>query len=207
MLLMLLQGAVLPAPAVRDSIAAVFRQPAYDRSLARSLWSRIAETLARWAAQAFDAFQRSPALTRTVLVLAVLIVLLFCARLAYVAYLERGRGASLGGLGTRGGARRGDPWEAAQRLAARGEYTEAAHLLYAALLEAVARRERIRLHPSKTVGDYTRELRRQASPLWPPFRDFARVYEVVVYGIGTCDRERWERLDGMARTMITARAA
>ena len=204
---MLLQGAVLPAPAVRDTIAEVFQQPAYDRALARTLWSRISETIARWIGQAYEAFQRSPALTRVVVVLAAIVVILFCARLAYVAYLERGRGATLGGPGSRSRSRRGDPWAEAQRLAARGEYTEAAHLLYAGLLEAVARRERIRLHPSKTVGDYARELRRQASPLSPPFRDFARVYEVVVYGIGSCDRERWERLDGMARAMVTAKAA
>ena len=52
-------------------------------------------------------------------------------------------------------------------------------------------RARIRLHPSKTVGDYARDLRRVQSPLAPRYREFARLYEVVIYGVGTCDADRW----------------
>ena len=203
--------ATLPATAVRDTLSAVFRQPAYDRSIARSLWSRIAETLARWIGEVVGYFQRSPALTRTVLVVASLLILALVARLAWVAWRQRTREASLefgrDGAGRRAG---GDPWPLAHRLAAAGDYTAAAHALYAALLEAIARRERVRLHPSRTVGDYVRDLRRRGSPLHPTFREFGRTYEVVVYGIGTCDRERWERLDALAREIVgaaTGRAA
>lgn len=92
----------------------------------------------------------------------------------------------------------------AQELAARGEYTEAAHALYRALLEALARRERVRLHPSKTVGDYVRDLRQRSSSLFGRFRDFARSYETVVYGIGVCDRERYERLLALAAPIVRA---
>jgi hypothetical protein len=90
-------------------------------------------------------------------------------------------------------------------LAAAGQYTDAAHALYAALLEGVARREQLRLHPSKTAGDYLRELRRRSSQLVPTFRDFARLYEVVVYGLGSCDRDRYERLYVLATGMLTPR--
>lgn len=101
--------------------------------------------------------------------------------------------------------RRTDPWVDAQRLAKEGRYTDAAHALYAALLEGVARREDLRLDPSKTVGDYLRELRRRPSALVPTFRDFARLYEVVVYGLGFCDRERYERLYVLASGMLAPR--
>ena len=47
--------------------------------------------------------------------------------------------------------------------------------------------------PSKTAGDYVREVRRRASPIFPSLRDFARAYDIVIYGLGECDRERYER--------------
>lgn len=95
-----------------------------------------------------------------------------------------------------GGA--GDPWLRAQQEAAAGRHTEAAHLLYQAILVALAGRERLRLHPSKTVGDYARELRARSSSAFPGYREFARLYETVVYGLQHCDRERWERLHALA---------
>jgi hypothetical protein len=55
------------------------------------------------------------------------------------------------------------------------------------------------------VGDYARELRRNSSSLFSRYREFARSYETVVYGLGTCDRERWERLDALARDIVVPR--
>jgi hypothetical protein len=109
-----------------------------------------------------------------------------------------------------GGAAAGlaaDRWAEAQRLAAAGQYTEAAHALYAALLESIARGEELHLHPSKTVGDYARELRRRSSALLPRYRDFARSYEVVVYGLGICDQDRYERLYSLASGMVEPRVS
>jgi uncharacterized protein DUF4129 len=91
-----------------------------------------------------------------------------------------------------------DPWVRAQRLAAAGRYTDAAHALYRALLASVAARAALRLHPSKTAGDYARDLRRAAPASFGPFREFARDYEVVVYGYRSCDRPRFERLAALA---------
>ena len=87
-------------------------------------------------------------------------------------------------------------------LAARGDYTAAAHALYAALLDAGARQDQIKIHPSKTAGDYVREVRRISSPIFPGFRDFARAYEFVIYGLGVCDRERYERLLSIALPIV-----
>ena len=115
----------------------------------------------------------------------------------------RGRRRS-GTLLRRGGDRARDPWLVAQEAASRGQFTEAAHALYEALLEAAARRGDVRLHQSKTVGDYAREMRGRGSALLARFRDFARSYEVVIYGIGHCDQERYERLLAIARPIITS---
>ncbi|HET7564486.1 MAG TPA: DUF4129 domain-containing protein [Gemmatimonadaceae bacterium] len=95
-----------------------------------------------------------------------------------------------------------DPWRAAQRLAAEGAFTEAAHALYQALLQGIERQGQLRVHPSKTAGDYVRELRAASSTRFERFRAFARSYETVVYGLGTCDRERYERLHLLATEML-----
>ena len=115
-------------------------------------------------------------------------------------YLERRYGEILGTGGEPGTAR--DPWATAQALAARGEFTAAAHSLYVALLESLAAREQVRLHPSKTIGDYLRELRARSSTVLPPVRDFARSYEMVAYGFRECDATRYERLHALAASVI-----
>jgi hypothetical protein len=98
----------------------------------------------------------------------------------------------------------GDPWAAAQAFAAAGDYTAAAHALYAALLEFAARAQQVRLHPSKTAGDYARELRSRRSKLAPGFRSFAGDYEVVIYGEMTCDADRYGRLYALAAPMLSS---
>ena len=193
--------------AIRDTIAAVFRDHAYDRGIRESLWQRFAAWVARRFAELRELLDSSPGLGWALAVVTALLLVAIVARAVWVARLRARRRAELDAMGA-GGARSralGDPWQLAQRNAAEGRYTEAAHLLYLALLEAVARRERIRLHPSKTVGDYARELRRNSSSLFARYREFARSYETVVYGLGTCDRERWERLDALARDIVVPR--
>jgi hypothetical protein len=187
--------------AARDTIATVFAQRAYDRTIVESLWDRIMFYLWEQLGRVLSAIGKSSA-TRPV----ALGVLGLLAVLAIVRIVIAIRSAEFTASGT--GARRllrrrVDPWLDAQRLAAEHRYTDAAHALYAALLESVAKREDLRLHPSKTVGDYLRELRWRSSALVPSFRDFARLYEVVVYGLGICDQERYERLYALASGMLT----
>jgi hypothetical protein len=55
------------------------------------------------------------------------------------------------------------------------------------VLLSLARNERLRLDPSKTSGDYARDLRARASSSYQPFRSFARRFDVAVYGHGGCD--------------------
>ncbi len=95
----------------------------------------------------------------------------------------------------------------AEQLAASGRFTEAAHVLYAALLSAIGRRGHVRLHPSKTIGDYLRELRRGSPSMVDRFREFARTYELVIYGLGECDRERYTRLRSLALPLVQGAGA
>ncbi len=187
-------------PVARDTIAAVFAQRAYDRTIAESLWDRLIFYLWEQLARVLSAIGKSSA-TRPV-ALGVLGVLAVLA-IVRIAIAVRSAEFTPGNGARRFLRRRVDPWLDAQRLAAEHRYTDAAHALYAALLQSVAQREDLRLHPSKTVGDYLRELRWRSSVLVPSFRDFARLYEVVVYGLGICDQERYERLYALASGMLT----
>ena len=187
----------IPDSAIRDTAAAVFADPAYNRT---SLLDRLGAWLLDVLEAVFLRFgpaQPSPALFWTIVTLTSALVLLVIGRTLYGVHLARTPRAR-------------DPrpksvvdndgpgWDHARELAARGDYTAAAHALYAALLALIARREGIEIHASKTIGDYIRDLRRKASARLPGFRSFALMYETIIYGIGACDRDRYERLHGLA---------
>jgi hypothetical protein len=188
--------------AISDTVDAVFRGREFgSRSLLSRFWD--------WLGDKIDQFFRSlptihaPDLRWVVRIVLVGVVVAILARLLYAWIMERrlletGRRESAPAR-TRAGR---DPLALASEAAARGDFTAAAHALYAALLGAIARQERVRLHASKTVGDYVRELRARSSPLFAGFREFARSYEVVIYGVGTCDRERYERLYALAAELL-----
>ena len=193
--------------AIRDTMRAVFEQAAYTRRqpgwLARKLaevWEWIA---AHWPLKE-STRQSDPVLFWTVIAVLTLILVAIIARAWYLGYVRRDQGVGARPLPTAPSrsALGGDPWVMAQRFAAQGDFTTAAHALYAALLEAVARRGQVKLHPSKTIGDYVRELRQRSSALFQRFRDFARAYEVVIYGSGHCDRERYQRLHELALPIV-----
>jgi hypothetical protein len=194
----------LDPAAVRDTIARVFAQADYDRSLRETLLSRLWGWLGELLRAVGRAVDRAPRpVYWAVIVLLVGVAVLVVARVAYGAYLRREQRGTAPGAGRRAGAALGrDAWLRAQERASRGEYTDAAHALYEALLDALAVRDRVRLHPSKTVGDYARDLRRRSSARLAGFREFARSYEAVVYGGVPCDRARFERLQALAAPVV-----
>ena len=197
---------MLQAPAaVRDTLAAVMRQPAFDRALRETVWHRLTSWLSDIWRRLTQFTAASPALALALKVVAALLVVAIIARLGYLLRARRTAGGARrrGGSAAAGGLAGGDPWERAQAAAAAGQYTEAAHLLYAALLQALARRERLRLDPASTLGDYARDLRARSSAAFVAFRDFAHQYETVVYGDQQCDRERFERLAALAAPLVT----
>lgn len=197
----------VPDSTIRHTVDAVFRQPEFNRF---SLWQKIlgwvGEVWSRVAAlldPLFSSLRRSTPLFWTVIVVLAALVVAIIARAVYLWHVRRVEGAAALRRDAAPHLRYGqDPWTAAQDLAARGEFTEAAHALYAALLESAARQQQIRLHPSKTLGDYVRELRVRSSGLFTRFREFARSYEVVIYGIGHCDEARYQRLHALAIPIV-----
>jgi len=198
----------IPETRIRSAVDSVFGSAAYNKA---SLWERFWEWVGRmlrdffaWIAPAFFALRRSPPLFWAVMTLLALLVAAAIARWIYLWRARTVLRVSGAPWDTNGEFPRGDAWSAAQQLAARGDYTAAAHALYAALLDAGARRKQLELHPSKTAGDYVREVRRRSSPIFPSLRDFARAYEIVIYGLGECDRDRYERLLSIARPIVTA---
>jgi hypothetical protein len=190
-----------PHQAIQDTVAAVFQQRAYDRSITQTLWDRLLNLLGELLGDLLRAIGRSSTAGRIIEIIIVALLVLILIRLI----IQVASGEIAFGGGSRLGAGHGtaaDNWAEAQRLASEGRYTEAAHRLYAALLQSMAGRDEVRVHPSKTVGDYVRELRRRSSAFLPRFRDFARSYEVVVYGLGVCDQQRYERLYSLATVMV-----
>ena len=189
---------------MRDAIRAVFAQRAYDRSVLTSIWDRLLANFLRWLGEILGAVSRSGAAHQAAIVVIVLLLVIIAVRIV-LALMSGDLVLRRVGPGWTASGKGGDAWADAQRLAAAGRFTDAAHALYAALLRALAARDQVRIHPSKTVGDYTRELRRRSSALVTPYREFARSYEVVIYGLGHCDRERYDRLYALARTMLPPR--
>jgi hypothetical protein len=196
----------IPERTIRHAVESVYKADDYGRtSWLNHFFDWLGRVLGHffsWLAPAFGVLRRSPPLFWAVLIT---LGLLTAAAVARWLYLWRARNALMAsgaGWDRLPGASRADAWSAAQMLAARGDYTAAAHALYAALLDAGARQKQLELHPSKTAGDYVREVRRSSSPIFPSVRDFARAYEIVIYGLGVCDRDRYERLLNIARPIV-----
>jgi hypothetical protein len=191
--------------ALRDTLDAVFAGPEFQNAAAESLLSRILHWIGDLLRELSRFTGGSRALYYTVLVLTIALIAAVVARALYVAHAQGAFGGrSRRGLAGAAGRASEDPWQDAQRLAAAGDYTGAAHALYGAILLNVSRSGLVRLHDAKTIGDYMREMRARASgSLVQAFREFARGYEYVVYGIGECDRDRYERLHGLADRILS----
>jgi hypothetical protein len=101
-------------------------------------------------------------------------------------------------------AARTDPWLLAQSLAGAGRYADAARALYLAVLQRTALRTALRLHPSKTSGDYVRDLRRLGAPVSPAFAAFARRADHVIYGSIHCDAAEFEALLRAAEPLLAS---
>ena len=194
-----------PPAAVHDTVASVVSARAFQRSLQMSL----AQRLYRWIADGIDAmveFLRGSGPARWVAIgFTVLLVLAVVARFLLAAR-ARDEDIDRDEQGRRGRSGE-DPWRAAERLAAAGRHEEAAHALYRGVVEGVARMDRLRLDPSKTSGDYGRELRARGSARLTPFRLFARRFDVAVYGHGGCTAEAIAELSRLAEPFRGERSA
>jgi hypothetical protein len=177
------------SPAIHDTVATLLRDRAYHRSFWSSLIGRILSELGRLLDWIYETARSMPGGRTAVIVIVVAILLLILARVFMTAaWRDDGH---MRRRGSPGRVTRTDPWSEAESLAAAGDYLAAAHALYQAVLRRIAGAERIRLHPSKTSGDYARELRRRDSPLTGPFQRFGRRFDRVVFGVGECSPEEF----------------
>jgi len=195
---------VWPRAAIHDTVAAIVKQTPYRRDFARSLLDRILEWIGEAFSRLVNAVGGVPHSRFIATIAFVVVVVLIVARVFYSARLRNTDDA--GRIGVRGrSASASDPWREAELLAANGQYTEAAHALYRAALSMLAARGLIRLHESKTSGDYARELRRRGAPVAAPFRRFGSRYDRIIYGQGVCDAPQYTALLDEARTLAIVR--
>jgi len=187
-----------PAAAIHDTVAAIIAQRPYQRSVRATLLERLLDWLAALVRRIFSTVGEVPHAKWIVLGIAVLVLLAIMMRTT----LGDGAGERQRRTGAGRVAGAGDAWVDAERLAAAGDYTEAAHLLYRGVIERLAAGEQIRLHPSKTSGDYARELRRRGSPAHAEFRQFGRRYDRVLFGIGSCDATTYATLRELATGVV-----
>ncbi|MDB4908241.1 MAG: hypothetical protein JWO05_3025 [Gemmatimonadetes bacterium] len=204
-LLLQLRGAA-PPRAVHDSVARIIQQRPYQRSLRTSLlerfWRWVNDLLDRIA----DAMPHVPHARQVAIACIVVLLVLVVLRVVLVTRLGDDDGDAVLGP-RRGGASDANPLERARLLAAEGSYTDAAHALYRALVLVLVRRERLRMHSSKTSGDYARELRARGSPLYQPFRLFGRRYDRLLFGKSELDAAGYDALLHEAMAIIGAERA
>ena len=181
----------IPADSIRDAVREIASGRPYHRSLRTSLFDRLWRWVNELLDRVFSAVADMPNGRSIGIAIVVAVVLLIVARIVYSTRLGLDE---LEVQRTRKGLSRTDPLADAERLAAGGAWLEAAHSLYRAALEVIARDHGVRLHPSRTSGDYVRDLRRRGSPAAATFRHFARRYDRMVFGSASCDADGWALL-------------
>lgn len=194
-----------PAEAVRDTVAAITEDAAFDRSLTKSVWEQIVEMIGRGLSALFRMLPRLEFGNALIVGLAVVLVALIVARLVLQSRAQREFWA--GERRDARGGRRLDPWSEAQRLAESGAYLEAAHHLCAALLAASAKRGEVTLHPAKTTGDYAREMRRRGAASEREFQRFRARYDRVVYDAQHCSADDYAALVADAQPLLARERA
>jgi hypothetical protein len=192
------------ADTAQQAIAAVFRHPEYQPSQRRTLLQQIIELILDFVRVIARAVDANPNLKWSLPAAALLVLSLVLARFAYRRRMSEPGVSPASERGQHSDSH--DPWLAAHSAAQAGRYLEAAHALYFAVLQAIERRDRIVIDSAKTVGDYVRDLRRSNSVTLPLFRDFARVYQPVVWGSRECDPARFDHMAGIA-SQLTGRSS
>lgn len=191
--------------AIRDTIAAIARDPAYQRDIGQSIMGRAMRWFWMQVDRLMDAIHGLPHGRAIALAVVALLVSLIVARVLIGVRAEqrmRGRSAR-----THLQLSRNVSLSDAERLAQEGNYTAAAHTLFASLLLAGGARGEFKVHPSKTTGDYARELRRRQGPWLRPFQSFRSRYDRVIYGDRRCTVDDYQALERDARVMLTPQRA
>ena len=192
---------VWPRAAIHDSVAAIVKQAAYRRDISTTLLDRIIGWFRDFLGRILDGIGGVPHGQLVATIAAGVVALLIVARLVYAARLRAAEVQEGGRRGVIGTSTR-DPWHEAELLAGAGQFTEAAHALYRGTIGYLAASGVVRLHTSKTSGDYARELRRRGAPAYAPFRRFGALYDRIIYGAGTCSAPEYATLLDAARAVF-----
>lgn len=181
-----------PAPAIHDTVAAIAREAAYERTIGQSAWQRFWGALGRVLRAISEFFRGSESGRHITLAIVILIVAAVAIHFVLASLAARGDVVAADARAPR--ERVADARREAERLAAEGRFTDASHALLSALLTVFAQRGDVRLHASKTAGDYARELARRGSPARGAFQQFRRRYDAAIFGAGACDADGYAAL-------------
>jgi hypothetical protein len=185
---------------IRDTVAAIAKQTMYHRQLTQSLWDRGLRWFGDQIARFFRYMQGVPYGREITITLLVLVVALIVIRLMLGLRDERLARSGQSRVAVRKG--NAVTLAEAERLASSGDYTGAAHALFLALISASASRGEVRLHSSKTTGDYARELRRKNVSWLRAFQSFRSRYDRVIYGDMICSADDYRALERDAKPAI-----
>ncbi len=190
----------IPPEAVRDTIARIVLERGYRENLSNTLLSRLWDWLSRIVSDLFTQATQSRGTYLISLTLIGGVIAVTVARALLVARARR-----LAANQREVPVTADEQLAIARSLAAQGALVEAAHVLYAACVSRLVEEKRVRRHPSKTVGDYWRELRATGDAVAPAYQAFAREYDVVAYGDGLCDATRFAQLETLALPLLQVR--
>ena len=185
-------GQSWPVTAIHDTVAIIARQRIYERTIGQSAWNQFWSAVGR-ALTAISNFFRGSETGRHVTV-AIVAVILLAVVIHFVLVTLAARNDVVAADSGPARARGTDAWRDAERLAAAGQFTDASHALLAAMLAGFAQRGEVRLHASKTAGDYARELARRGSPARGAFQQFRRRYDALIFGVGSCTADEYNAL-------------
>lgn len=202
--MLLRQGTAAPSwppAAVHDTVAAIARRAEFERAVGDSAMRRIFDAIGNALNSLLHFFRGSE--TGRHVVLAVVILIVAAIALHFILATLAARSDVIAADARPARARAGDAWRDAERLAAEGRFTDASHALLAALLSTFAQHGEVRLHASKTAGDYARELARRGSAGRAPFQQFRRRYDAVIFGVGTCTADDYAALLREAQPILS----
>ena len=193
------------AKQIHDTVAAIVRQPAYAVPVRRTLLAGVLRFIGERLRELSELLGGSYNARIIVIVAVALLVLAIVGRIIIV---RRGDvlGPSADSIHIVGTVGR-DYWGIAAELEKRGDFTGASHAVYLAVLDALMRAGGVTFHPSKTVGDYVRDLRQRGSISLDAFREFGGRFERDVFGAEPPNAVSYRRLVELAAFAKTARAA
>jgi hypothetical protein len=101
-------------------------------------------------------------------------------------------------------------WREAESLAGAGQYREAVRLMYLAVLFVLDRRRLLRYEPTRTNGEYVRQVRlaEEAPPdLHAPFESLTALFERKWYGDRSCEAGEYDTCKALAEEVRQRAAA